>query len=408
MNRAMQKARALPAFLEDRMTRFYEGRVRAEWGGKHLFHGSAPGPDSLLLYSNDYLDISRHPLLVEAQCTALKSTAAGSMKSSIFDQDIDGPLRRTERSLADALGSAEGVLTQSGYIANIGLLQAISGPGIPVYIDFKAHPSLLAGIRFAGATAVQFRHNDVSDLGAKIARKGSGVVVVDSVYSTDGSVAPLAKMCETARDGDCVIVVDESHSFGTHGTHGHGIVVGQGLTDRVHFVTVSLAKAHCSRAGFIACPAGFGDYFGLESLPAVFSSALLPHDIASIEAAHAIVVDEEWRRTRLHEVTRYVRSTLAALDYPVSAEGEQIIALEVGSDVDTAAVRDALEQKDIFGALLTPPATSRGRSLVRLSLHAGLSDLDVERLINGLRHIRDAMDLTRWSGVRRRHRGRPS
>jgi CAI-1 autoinducer synthase len=391
-----------PEFIEQRLTRFYEVRFNQEWGGRHVFRSRTPPHGRLILCNNDYLDIARHPGLIDAQRVSLKQSGAGLMMSTLFDQDSDGLKRRVENSLAGVIGSAEGVLTQSGYCANIGLIQAISGPGVPVYIDSMAHVSLHAGIRFAGAIAIPFKHNDVADPAARIAQKGAGVIVVDSVYSTDGSVSPLAAVARVAREHESVIVVDESHSFGTHGTHGCGMVASQGLMDKVHFVTVSLAKAYCSRAGFLACPRGFRDYFGFESLPAIFSSALLPHDIAGIDAARRIVVEDDWRRRRLHEVTRQVRLALGELGYPVGTDGEQIIALEVGSDFDAAAVRDRFEERGIFGALFTPPATSKGRSLVRLSLHAGLNDADVERLLDLFHDLRDTVNPAAWSGSSRR------
>lgn len=398
----------LPSFLRQRMARFHEGRFKEEWGGRHVFRSRQHAPDSLILCNNDYLDISRHPLLIEAQCATLKRNGVGLMMSTLFDQDPDGAKRRIEDVLASAMGSPEGVLAQSGYCANIGLMQAIASRDVPVYIDSMAHASLHAGIHFSGATSLPFKHNDMDDLGAKMASNGAGIVVVDSIYSTDGSVAPLTAVAGLVKTYQSVLVVDESHSFGTHGARGCGLVASQGLSEDVHFITVSLAKAYCSRAGFIGCPGGFRDYFGFESLPAIFSSALLPHDLAGIDAAHRIIVDEEGRRVRLHDMTQRIRLELGSLGYPVNPDGEQIIALEVGTDFDAAAVRDDLEDHGIFGALFTPPATSRGRSLVRLSLHAGLDDLDLDRLVATLADRRKAVRLPSWSGVRRRAEGKAS
>lgn len=392
----------LPDFMEKRLARF-QNFVVSEWGGRHIFRSQPFTPGDLVLCTNDYLSISNNKDIVDAQCASLREHGAGLMMSSLFNQDPDDALRRVEQTLADAVGAAEGVLTQSGYCANIGLMQAIACPGRPVYIDVIAHASLHAGIRFAGATTVLFRHNDIGDLSAKISKDGAGIVVIDSIYSTNGSLAPMRDIVDLAHNHGCLMVVDESHSFGTHGLHGRGLVAGLGLAGKVDFVTVSLAKAYCSRAGFIACPKGFRDYFGFESLPAIFSSSLLPHDVAGIRAAHEVVIGEERRRDRLHSLTRYIRCGLASMGYPVDTDGEQIIALEVGSDLRAAEVRDIFEDHGIFGSLFTPPATSKGRSLVRLSLHAGLSDGDVDRLMTTLRNLRVAVRLPTWSGVVRTH-----
>lgn len=208
------------------------------------------------------------------------------------------------------------------------------------------------------------------------------MIAVDAVYSTDGSVCPLAGLVEVAEEYDCLLVVDESHSLGTHGERGAGLVAATGLTGRVDFRTASLAKALPGRAGLITCDRpGFADYFAHTALPAVFSSTLLPHDVAGLAAALKVVRKEGWRRDRLRAVTARLRDGLASLGYRLVASDSQIIALETGSEADATMLRDALVRRDIFSAALFPPAASVGRTLVRLSAHAALSDDDVSRIL---------------------------
>src|SRR5690606_28674910 len=133
------------------------------------------------------------------------------------------------------------------------------------------------------------------------------------------------------------------HSLGTHGEHGEGLVAALGLTGRVDFRTASLAKALPGRAGLIACDRpGFADYFTHTALPAVFSSTLLPHDVAGLSAALKVVREEGRRRDRLAAVTRRLRDGLAALGYRLVESDTQIIALETGSEADATFMRDAL------------------------------------------------------------------
>lgn len=398
------KAPALPDFVARRVDRFHNERVAIDWGGRHILRGRQPGAGDLMLQSNDYLAIAGHPAIVEAQREALATGGLGMMMSALFQQDQSQPLHRVEAELARAVGSEDGILAQSGFAANVGLIQSIAGERVPVYIDMLAHASLWEGIRSAGAKAVPALHNDVAHLERQVLRHGPGVIVVDAVYSTNGSLAPLQDIADIAHTQGCVLVVDESHSLGTHGQRGEGLVASLGLNDRVHFITASLAKAYCSRAGFIACTRRFKDYFGCEALPAIFSSSLLPHELAGISASHRVIQSEGWRRRRLREITRRVRGELAALGYPIGDGTEQIVAFEAGQEILTGRVRDIMERHGVFGSVFSAPATTVNRSLLRLTLNAGMSDGDVERLIDVCRRARDEMDLPEWSASRRAQR----
>jgi len=394
----------LPEFARQRVERFHNERVQAGWGGRHILRGLRPGANALHLQSNDYLALTRHPDIIEAQRAALALDGNGAMMSSLFLQQEDEPLHVLERELALALGSEETILCQSGYVANVGLVQSLAGERTPVYIDMLAHTSLWEGIRAAGAQAVPVYHNDPEYLERQVLRHGPGVVLVDSIYSTNGSLCPLAEFAAIAQRHGCIFVVDESHSLGTHGVHGEGLVASLGLTDRVHFVTASLAKAYCARAGLISCSRRFKPYFAFESLPAIFSSALLPQELASIDAAHQVIQREGWRRARLQHVTRRVREALLELGYPIREGSEQIIALEVGSEAAVMRVRDQFEAENVFGSIFCAPATAKNRALLRLTLHAGLDDAAVARLVDACARLRDKVELAEWSATRRERR----
>ncbi|MCE5233019.1 MAG: alpha-hydroxyketone-type quorum-sensing autoinducer synthase [Mizugakiibacter sp.] len=401
-------APALPEMLRERVERFRRERVQIAWGGKHIMLGSLPKPGDLVLQSNDYLAITRHPEIVRAQCVALEAEGNGMMMSGIFLQHAEDPMRRLEQELAAAMGAAEGMLCQSGYNANVGLVQSIADVRTPVYVDMLAHASLWEGVKSAGARAVAILHNDPEHLERQILRNGPGVILVDAVYSTTGALCPLADYADIAARHDCVLVVDESHSLGTHGSRGEGLVASLGLGDRVHFRTVSLAKTYCARAGFVACPAGFREYFASESLPAIFSSTLLPHELAGIAAAHRVIQAEGWRRNRLRQVTQRVRTALTALGYPIANGTEQIIGFEIGPERLTMHVRDVFEAHGVFGSIFCAPATAKNRSLLRLTLNAGMSDAEAERLVETLSAVRGEVELPDWSGARRQRRGEPA
>ena len=390
----------LPEFITARVESYFNERVAKACGGKHLMRGRQPGADALHLSSNDYLSISTHPEIVIAMRDKMESTGNGLLMSSVFLHG-DNPLFALEDRFARFMRSEAAILCQSGYAANLGLIQSIASPETVVYVDMMAHMSLWEGVRVAGARAIAFVHNDAEHLARQIQRHGPGVVIVDSIYSTNGSVCPLTAVVDTAIAHGCVLVVDESHSLGTHGPGGAGMVVGLGLADRVHFRTASLAKAFAGRAGIISCSARFQEYFRYESRPAIFSSTLLPHEIAGLHATIGVVEREAWRRTSLESNARYLRTQLARLGYNLCGSASQIIALESGTEQRTIVLRDALESRAIFGSVFCAPATANGRALVRLSVHAALTQEQLQKIVRVCESIRTEVGLADWASTRR-------
>ena len=390
-----------PDFLARRVDGYYRERVQNTWDGGHIMRGRTPDADALHLSSNDYLSISRHPEILRAAAECMLEEGNGLLMSGIFLHGAN-PLLDLERRMANFMGAEGGVLCQSGFAANTGLLQSIAGENTPVYVDMMAHMSLWEGIRSAGARAVAFHHNDAEHLERQLLKNGPGVIVVDSVYSTNGSVCPLEEVVDVSTRYGCVLVVDESHSLGTHGKHGEGMVAALGLTGQVHFRTASLAKAFAGRAGFIACSARFSDYFKFEANPAIFSSTLLPHEVAGLDATLAVIREEGWRRRKLHANAAYLRLRLDELGYNLNDSESQIIALEAGSERQTIVLRDALEARGIFGSVFCAPATAKNRALIRLSVNSALTEFELERIVAACCAIREEVGMADWASTRRK------
>ncbi len=367
---------ALSAHLRERIRREFLPRWEQQVGGRFILHGRPPGPDAVRLDGNDYLSVTGHPNIVGAQIAALRHDREFVIQSGVFVHG-EHPARVLENALAAWVGKEDGFVCQSGYAANVGLLQSIADAQTPVYLDSLAHTSLWEGAHAARAPAHAFRHNDPAHLDRMLVRHGSGVVVVDSVYSTTGALCPLREMLDVAERHGCMVVVDESHSLGTHGPGGRGLCAALGLTDRVHFITASLAKAFAGRGGFFTAPAELRYYILSSSFPNIFSSCLLPHEIAGLGATLAVIGQRDEQRDRLRSHTRRLRSSLSDMGYPIHQGTEQIISLEAGTEPDTMVLRDHLEERGVFGAVFCAPATSRNRAMVRLTLHAALTDAEL-------------------------------
>jgi CAI-1 autoinducer synthase len=396
-------ARRMPEFVTRRMDEHYVTRVEKLLGGEHMHVWAPPQAGAVMLAGNDYLCIANEPALINAQVRTLQGTQGQMLMSSVFLQE--GSFQhRLEAKLAAFMQAEDGVLAQSGWAANVGLLQSIAEPGIPVYLDMLAHASLWEGVQSAQALPVPFLHNSPAHLERQIEKHGGGVIVIDALYSTNGSVAPLLEFVELAERSGSILIVDESHSLGTHGPGGAGLVVQEGLTERVHFRTASLAKAFAGRAGFITCSSHFKGYFLSASRPAIFSSCLLNHELAWFDAAVDFIGQADHRRAALHRNTQEVRARLSELGYCIDDGTEQIIALEAGPEPKTLVLRKALEARGIFGAVFCAPATAKNRSLVRLTLNSGMTREEIEKLVAACADMRSEVDLVNWSSSSRRKR----
>ena len=365
--------------------------------------GKTPGVHDVKLTSNDYLSIAQHPEILRAMAGSILNEGNGILMSGVFLHG-NNPQINLEKKLAEYMDAEAGVLCQSGWCANTGLIQSIANKDVPVYIDMLAHTSLWEGIHSAGANAVPFMHNDADHLRRQVKHHGPGVIIVDSIYSTTGSLCPLTEIVEISEENGCILVVDESHSLGTYGPHGEGLVVGLGLTEHVHFRTASLAKAFAGRAGFITCSERFSEYFRYESNPAIFSSTLLPHDVAGLDATLTVVQREGWRRERLHANATWLRASLEELGYNLNNSESQIVSLEAGPEKSTMKLRDALESQGIFGSVFIAPATPKNRSLIRFSVNSMLTEAELERVVEVCRDIREEVDMQNWPSTRRGRR----
>ncbi|PTP80546.1 alpha-hydroxyketone-type quorum-sensing autoinducer synthase [Vibrio splendidus] len=373
------KTKPLPSFIEERLNFYIQDLITQNQSQKHLVLGKRPPRNAVVMQSNDYLALSHNKPIQQAHQAAISEHDDNVVMSAIFLQDEQSkPAFETE--LANYVGMESCLLSQSGWAANIGLLQTICPPGTPVYIDFFAHMSLWEGIRAAGALAHPFMHNNMNHLRKQLERHGSGVIVVDSVYSTIGTIAPLRDIYEMAQEFDCAVVVDESHSLGTHGENGAGLVHALGLTNQVDFITVSLAKTFAYRAGAILGPKQLSETLPFVAYPAIFSSTVLPQEVVRLEKTLEVIKGAEDKREALFKSAKSLTTGLKRIGFNIRSES-QIVALECGSERNTERVRDFLEERDVFGAVFCRPATGKNKNIIRFSVNADMTPRDIDHVL---------------------------
>ena len=249
------------------------------------------------LASNDYLGLAQHPEVIDAGVRALRTWGAGSTGSRLVTGNTELH-EEFEQALADFVGASAALLFSSGYTANLAALVSLSGPGSLVVSDAAAHASLVDACRLSRARVVVTPHLDVDAVTAALAGRDEerAVVVTDSVFSTDGALAPLQRLHDVCRAHRAVLLVDEAHGLGVRGAGGRGLLHETGLAGAPDVVmTTTLSKALGSQGGAVLGPAAVREHLINTARPFIFDTGLAPAAVGAALGALRVLADEPWR-----------------------------------------------------------------------------------------------------------------
>lgn len=343
------------------------------------------GRDYLNFCSNDYLGLAAHPRLVESFQRAAGQYGVGSGASHLVCGH-SRPHHELEEALAEMTGRPRALLFSSGYAANTGTLTSLLQPGDNVFQDRLNHVSLLDGGLHSGARFRRFAHNDVADLDAKLAAvEGSGLVVVDGVFSMDGDSAPLGELAALCRRQDAWLMVDDAHGFGVMGESGAGSVQAAGMgIKEVPVLMATLGKALGTGGAFVA-----GDDYLIEGLIQqarnyIYTTALAPALAAATLTSLAILREEAWRRNHLVTLIQRFRDGANQLGLPLMASNSAIQPLKVGDATQATAMSQTLRERGLLIGAIRPPTVPSGTSRLRITLSAAHSPQQVDRLLEEL------------------------
>jgi len=364
-----------------------EDRVRrrlAEWQTAGLLRVLRP-PSGFDLSSNDYLNLSTHPLIVERFARAVTREGCGSTGSRLLRGDR-ATFAAVERRFAEFKGTERALYFSSGYLANIAVMTTLTESGDVVFSDEQNHASLIDGMRLSAASRVVFPHNDVGALERLMAETpaaGHRFVVVESLFSMDGDIAPLADYAALCRAAGASLVVDEAHAVGIYGTRGSGLIEAAAIDDVL--VSINTAgKALGVSGAFVAGAAWAVDYLVQRARPFVFSTAAPPAIADALDASLDVIGAEPDRRERLRDRVSRVRGQLAREGVRVAAQGSQIIPVTIGDNERAVAVADTLRADGFDVRAIRPPTVPAGTARLRISVNAGLTDATIDRFADSL------------------------
>jgi len=332
----------------------------------------------LNLSSNDYLGLSQDPRLIGAARDAAARWGVGAGASRL----VVGHLalhEEVEVRLAEFKGIEAAVIFSTGYMANLGAISALVGPGDTVFCDRLNHASIYDGIKLSGARLARFPHRDLDRLEDLLQKSGTGrrLIVTDSVFSVDGDLAPLQEMVELKDRYHAWLMVDEAHATGVLGAHGGGLIAALGLTSRVEVHMGTFSKALGSLGGFVAGDRRLVDYLHNRARSFIYSTAMPPPVLGAIAAALDIVANEPERRKYLLLEAEKFRQTLTQAGFDILGSETQIIPALVGENTRTLELAARLRERGLMAVALRPPTVPPGRSRVRFSLSAAHSTEDL-------------------------------
>ena len=338
------------------------------------------GRKILMFGSNSYLGLTNHPKVKEAAKAAVEKFGTGCAGSRFLNGTLDIHLK-LEESLARLVRKDAVLVYSTGFQVNLGVISTLVGRGEYVLADKSDHASIVEGCRLAPGEFVRFPHRDMRGLARRlqnIPRAAGKLIVVDGVFSMEGDIIQLPKLCQLAEEHRAMVMVDDAHGIGVLGRHGAGTSSHFGLTDKVHLIMGTFSKSLASLGGFIASDAATIDYLKHNSRELIFSASMSPANAAAVLAALEIMVAEPERIHRLWQATERMKQGLISLGFDLGTTETPILPVHCREMVTTFRFCKRLDEEGVFVNPVVSPAVAPGHELIRISLMATHTDEQID------------------------------
>jgi 8-amino-7-oxononanoate synthase len=374
---ALQRLRSRQLYRRRRTVTAVGEAARVEVEGRRLID----------FCSNDYLGLARDPRLSEAMTTAAGSWGVGSTAAHLVTGHSSAH-HALEDDLARFTGRERALLFSTGYMANLGVLSALTGRGDFIAEDRLNHASLIDGVRLSGARSRRYRHADADAAAERLAAcEGDGrrLIVTDGVFSMDGDVAPLAALAGVAAEHGAWLVVDDAHGLGVLGENGGGALEAAGLTAGQAPVLVgTLGKALGTFGAFVAGSDALIETLVQRARPYIYTTAPPPAVAEATRVSLQIAAEETWRRERLAELIRRFRAGVEVIGLPLTGSITPIQPVIIGTPEKALQASEALWREGFWVAAIRPPTVPEGSSRLRVTLCASHTGADVDGLVEAL------------------------
>ncbi len=332
------------------------------------------GEQKIMLGSNNYLGLTHDPRVLKRAEEVTRHYGTGCTGSRFLNGTLDLH-EKLEADLADLVGKEAALVFSTGFQVNLGTISTLIGRDDAVIVDRLDHASIVDGCHLAKGETYRFRHNDMADLErvlkkADAEKRGGKLVVVDGIFSMEGDLADLPQIVPLAQRYGARVMVDEAHSIGVMGPTGAGTAEHFGLTDQVDLIMGTFSKSFASIGGFIAGEYKVIQYIKHHARSLIFSAAMPPYAVATVQACVDILKAEPERRERLWKNAEFLKKGIQDLGFDTGPCESPVIPVIVGETERTFIFWKELLKEGVFTNPVIAPAVPENRARIRTSVMA--------------------------------------
>jgi len=351
-------------------------------------HIEVDGKSYLAFCSNDYLGLANHPQLISALQQGAQQWGVGAGAAHLVSGHFE-PHHLLEQQLATFVGKPAALLFSTGYMANLGVVQALVGKGDTVFADKLNHASLNDAMLLSRAVVKRYRHGDMAQLEKLLSEtdKGRKLIITDAVFSMDGDLAPLREMLALCEQYDAWLYVDDAHGFGVLGEQGRGSLSHFDIASERIIYMATLGKAAGVSGAFVAAEQVVIDTLVNHANSYVYTTASTAALSVALSSSLQLITQGDELRAHLRRLIEQLRSGLKDLPWSLMPSDTAIQPLLIGDNQRALELSAALRERGIWVAAIRPPTVPQGTARLRITLSAAHTEGDVERLIEALHEL---------------------
>jgi glycine C-acetyltransferase len=350
----------------------------------------------LNLCANNYLGLANNPAVVEAAQQALRDWGYG-LASVRFICGTQAIHKQLEDRLSSFLGMEDTILYSSCFDANGGLFETLMEAEDAIISDELNHASIIDGVRLSKAARFRYRNGDMQDLEAKLREAGDArhrLIATDGIFSMDGYLARLDKICDLAEKYDALVMVDDSHAVGFIGEHGRGTLEACGVEGRIDILTGTLGKAlGGASGGYTSGRKEIVDLLRQRSRPYLFSNSVAPPIVAASLKVLELVGQSPELREQLQENTRYFRAQMTSAGFNVLPGEHPIVPVMFGDAVVASRMAELLLDKGVYVVAFSYPVVPHGKARIRTQISAAHTRKELEFAIEKFTEAKQELNL---------------
>ena len=358
--------------------------------------GASSSKPVLNLCANNYLGLANHPDVIEVAQQALCDWGYG-LASVRFICGTQSIHKQLEDRLSSFLGMDDTILYSSCFDANGGLFETLMEADDAIISDELNHASIIDGVRLSKAARFRYRNGDMQDLEAKLKEAGGArhrLIATDGIFSMDGYLARLDRICELAEKYDALVMVDDSHAVGFIGEHGRGTPEACGVEGRIDILTGTLGKAlGGASGGYTSGRQEIIDLLRQRSRPYLFSNSVAPPIVAASLKVLDLVAQSSDLRVRLEENTRYFRAQMTQAGFNVLPGEHPIVPVMFGEAVVATRMAELLLGKGVYVVAFSYPVVPQGKARIRTQISAAHTRKEIEFAIEKFTEAKRELNL---------------